>query len=562
MHLPTSHPHHRQEQQQIVIDQQLNSSDFLSGNNNNNNNNEWIKDWTLTNNNNIESAPIDIKGGQQHQVMEPPSNSNSSSSPVAIQDEMWWIDHLIARAQQEYPNELIRTGNPYFLCSALPNHWRSNKTLPVAFKVVALCDIMDGTVVNVRAGNDENYSAELRNNNAVMKNGVAKFNDLRFVGRSGRGKSFTLSITIQTDPPQVATYSKAIKVTVDGPREPRSKTSPTNTHRFSSLTIGRLPMDPFSNHHLTHFREYERMKQRHSCAVTDRTVSTTSTVTSAQISSTTTSNNNNNNNNDNSSNNNNNNNNPSVTSTNGKISDYQGYNPNLPQGTQDTHFSSASDWTGYTSTAPYSYPAPYPGYENPIIDPSNYIPTVIPGASDSPYTTPEYPISNTSSALVHPQSSVPSISSCSNSYPTVKQPELVDSTYGYNNWSNYNFPQYAPCTQTQYMTPVPHAPVPPVVVYPQVHSIVNQNQIHLHLHGASTDKLDQFLGSENALMLGSGLATSGAATRTTSSIEVGIGSENQLGLMQEQEPSDVCETQESREGDNLMERPYWRTFSE
>lgn len=53
---------------------------------------------------------------------------------------------------------------------------------------MALCDIHDGTVVNVKAGNDENYSAELRNNNAVMKNGVAKFNDLRFVGRSGRGK--------------------------------------------------------------------------------------------------------------------------------------------------------------------------------------------------------------------------------------------------------------------------------------------------------------------------------------------------------------------------------------
>nr|CAH7746680.1 unnamed protein product [Callosobruchus chinensis] len=58
-----------------------------------------------------------------------------------------------------------------------------------------------------------------------MKNQVAKFNDLRFVGRSGRGKSFSITITIATNPPQVATYNKAIKVTVDGPREPRSKTS-------------------------------------------------------------------------------------------------------------------------------------------------------------------------------------------------------------------------------------------------------------------------------------------------------------------------------------------------
>lgn len=39
------------------------------------------------------------------------------------------------------------------------------------------------------------------------------------------GKSFSLTITVSTSPPQVATYQKAIKVTVDGPREPRSKTS-------------------------------------------------------------------------------------------------------------------------------------------------------------------------------------------------------------------------------------------------------------------------------------------------------------------------------------------------
>uniref|UniRef100_A0A3Q3EK94 Runt-related transcription factor n=1 Tax=Kryptolebias marmoratus TaxID=37003 RepID=A0A3Q3EK94_KRYMA len=87
--------------------------------------------------------------------------------------------------------------------------------------VVALGDIPDGTVVTVMAGNDENYSAELRNASGVMKNQVARFNDLRFVGRSGRGKSFTLTITVFTNPPQVATYHRAIKVTVDGPREPR-----------------------------------------------------------------------------------------------------------------------------------------------------------------------------------------------------------------------------------------------------------------------------------------------------------------------------------------------------
>ncbi|MEQ2241201.1 Runt- transcription factor 1, partial [Ilyodon furcidens] len=87
--------------------------------------------------------------------------------------------------------------------------------------IVTLGDIADGTLVTVMAGNDENYSAELRNATAVIKNQVARFNDLRFVGRSGRGKSFTLTITVFTNPPQVATYQRAIKITVDGPREPR-----------------------------------------------------------------------------------------------------------------------------------------------------------------------------------------------------------------------------------------------------------------------------------------------------------------------------------------------------
>lgn len=87
----------------------------------------------------------------------------------------------------EHPGELVRTGSPHVVCTVLPPHWRSNKTLPVAFKVVALGEVGDGTLVTVRAGNDENFCAELRNCTAVMKNQVAKFNDLRFVGRSGRG---------------------------------------------------------------------------------------------------------------------------------------------------------------------------------------------------------------------------------------------------------------------------------------------------------------------------------------------------------------------------------------
>ncbi|BES87206.1 Runt domain [Nesidiocoris tenuis] len=147
--------------------------------------------------------------------------------PGGMAETVMWADMYggVCSALSDHHGELIQTGSPSILCSALPQHWRSNKSLPAAFKVVALDDVVDGTVVTVRAGNDENYCAELRNCTAVMKNQVAKFNDLRFVGRSGRGKSFSVTILIGSSPHQLATYNKAIKVTVDGPREPRSKSS-------------------------------------------------------------------------------------------------------------------------------------------------------------------------------------------------------------------------------------------------------------------------------------------------------------------------------------------------
>nr|XP_033793004.1 runt-related transcription factor 2 isoform X3 [Geotrypetes seraphini] len=161
--------------------------------------------------------------------LQPVAGKMSDVSPVSVQQEAAAAvprlrphdNRTMVEIIADHPAELVRTDSPNFLCSVLPSHWRCNKTLPVAFKVVALGEVPDGTVVTVMAGNDENYSAELRNASAVMKNQVARFNDLRFVGRSGRGKSFTLTITVFTNPPQVATYHRAIKVTVDGPREPR-----------------------------------------------------------------------------------------------------------------------------------------------------------------------------------------------------------------------------------------------------------------------------------------------------------------------------------------------------
>ena len=121
------------------------------------------------------------------------AESPSSAAGIPISSHSAAMDILtgertLSAVLSEHPGELVRTGSPNFVCSVLPSHWRSNKTLPVSFKVVALGEVKDGTKVTISAGNDENFCGELRNAVTYMKHQVAKFNDLRFVGRSGRGE--------------------------------------------------------------------------------------------------------------------------------------------------------------------------------------------------------------------------------------------------------------------------------------------------------------------------------------------------------------------------------------
>ncbi|CAB1437628.1 unnamed protein product [Pleuronectes platessa] len=162
-----------------------------------------------------------MKHLKQKRNDDPVVKRRPSPSPTSLH-----LDDQEVRSLQQLstapPRGLVQTDSPNFLCSSVPQHWRCNKTLPRTFTVVALGnDVPDGVVVTVMAGNDDNCSAELRNATATMKQGCAQFNDLRFIGRSGRGKSFNLTINVLTWPPQVATLHKAIKVTVDGPRLPR-----------------------------------------------------------------------------------------------------------------------------------------------------------------------------------------------------------------------------------------------------------------------------------------------------------------------------------------------------
>ncbi|KAL3318584.1 Runt- transcription factor [Cichlidogyrus casuarinus] len=121
------------------------------------------------------------------------------------------------------PNDLVPTSLSHVFCTELPKHWRSNKSLPVPFRVVTLVPVPENTKVWISAGNEERPHAELKNANAIMNGHEVRFSDLRFLGRSGRGKSFNVTIHIETIPPQLAVYAKAIKVTVDGPRVPRNK---------------------------------------------------------------------------------------------------------------------------------------------------------------------------------------------------------------------------------------------------------------------------------------------------------------------------------------------------
>ncbi|CAI5438999.1 unnamed protein product [Caenorhabditis angaria] len=148
---------------------------------------------------------------------------------------------------------LEKSSSPNILYSQLPKHWRSNKSFQDQFIVVLLTPVPDNTEVSIWAGNDEAPCGEIRNEKARVHRQIAKFNDLRFVGRSGRGRRFHLTIVIHSNPMMVATAKNVIKVTVDGPREARipkqcssSSTSslPSSSSNIKHMEITQHPIIP------------------------------------------------------------------------------------------------------------------------------------------------------------------------------------------------------------------------------------------------------------------------------------------------------------------------------
>lgn len=144
-------------------------------------------------------CPTTYKSANPHQHQHPKHRPNMdalSNAADQLLEQYLKANRMAAAASANSTDSvvasghLIRTGSPNIICTQLPSHWRSNKTLPSTFKVIVLggAEVKDGTVVEIKAGNEENCCGEIRNGKALTKNGIAKFHDLRFVGRSGRGK--------------------------------------------------------------------------------------------------------------------------------------------------------------------------------------------------------------------------------------------------------------------------------------------------------------------------------------------------------------------------------------
>ena len=91
-------------------------------------------------------------------------------------------------ARQRRP-EWHETNDENVKCTKLPDHWRIKKSLGFKFQVVFQNNIVkDGCKVKITASNHKTANAVIKNNESVVRNGVAEFNDLRFNSRSGRGK--------------------------------------------------------------------------------------------------------------------------------------------------------------------------------------------------------------------------------------------------------------------------------------------------------------------------------------------------------------------------------------
>lgn len=117
------------------------------------------------------------------------------------------------------------TENKNIYVDKLPEFSRANKYIGEYNVYVGNNEVPDGTQCTIFAFSIKTGPGELRNNVSFVRDGIVKFEDLRFVGKSGRGTRFDVYFRFETNPEVVVSYKYAIKVTVDGPRPPRSSSN-------------------------------------------------------------------------------------------------------------------------------------------------------------------------------------------------------------------------------------------------------------------------------------------------------------------------------------------------
>lgn len=142
----------------------------------------------------------------------------------------------------------------------------------------------------------------------------------------------------------------------------------------------------------------------------------------------------------------------------------------------------AAEWTGYSSPAVGSYTPFQHSYEQ-----SSVVPAILPNDGLA-YNPSDYHCgSSAQNAAAYNSAQFAPLTPWSN--------EMEQYNYGYNSYQ-YSYQPPAPAQYTPAAAPPGQATM---VLCPQVYSTVNQNQIHLHLHGS--DKLvEQYLGGSGAAL--------------------------------------------------------------
>lgn len=174
----------------------------------------------------------------------------------------------------------------------------------------------------------------------------------------------------------------------------------------------------------------------------------------------------------------------------------------------------ASEWTGYQhSSTSYAFqPSTY--------DQPGLLPAVLPNDGLS-YSSAEY--HNSAAPLAQN-------STYSSQYaPLTPWSNEMDQYNWSNSYNGYQYscqpppppPTAATVAQTQY-PPNPNQASTTMLLYPQLYSTVNQNQIHLHLHG--TDKMvEQYLGGAGSTENNNSFSLSNSQSRNPA-VEIEIGS--------------------------------------